>query len=102
MVRKNLRILALLAFGLFAGMTLPQAGGQAAPATPAKTTKAKSAKTPKAELVDINAASKEALDAIFTGGDTSQKIIAGRPYNTKRDLVTRKIITEDEYKKANA
>ena len=100
MVRKSIRILAVLcAFGLFTSMALAQAGDKAA-GTPAKTTKAKST-TPKSELVDINAAPKEALDAIFTGADTSQKIITGRPYNTKRDLVTRKIITEDEYKKVS-
>lgn len=101
MVWKSIRILAVLfAFGLFTS-TLAQAGSQSGTGTPAKTTKAKSTKTPKSQLVDINAASKEALDAIFTGGDTSQKIIAGRPYNTKHDLVTKKIITEDEYKKVS-
>jgi DNA uptake protein ComE-like DNA-binding protein len=98
MVRKSIRILAVLfAFGLFAGMAMAQGDQGATP----KTTKTKSTKAPKSELVDINTATKEALDAIFTGGDTSQKIIAGRPYNTKRDLVTRKIITEDEYKKVS-
>jgi DNA uptake protein ComE-like DNA-binding protein len=101
MVRKSIRILtALFAFGLFASMTLAQTGDKSGTGTPAKTTKTKST-TPKSELVDINAATKEALDAIFTGADTSQKIIAGRPYNTKRDLLTRKIITEDEYKKVS-
>ncbi len=102
MVRKNIRILAVLvAFGLFASMTLAQIGDKSGTGTPAKTTKTKSTKTPKSELVDINAATKAELDAIFTSGDTSQKIIAGRPYNTKRDLVTRKIITADEYKKVS-
>src|SRR5258708_1009665 len=101
MVWKSIRILtALCAFGLFATMTLAQAGDKSGTGTPTKTTKTKST-TPKSELGDINAATKEALDAIFTGADTSQKIIAGRPYNTKRDLVTRKIITEDEYKKVS-
>jgi DNA uptake protein ComE-like DNA-binding protein len=101
MVRKSIRILAVLfAVGLFANMALAQAGDKGATGTPAKTTKTKST-TPKKELVDINSATKEALDAVFTGGDTSQKIIAGRPYNTKRDLVTRKIISEDEYKKVS-
>jgi DNA uptake protein ComE-like DNA-binding protein len=99
MVRKSIRILAaLFAFGLFASMALAQSGDTA---TPAKTTKTKSTKTPKSQLVDINAATKAELDAIFTGGDTSQKVIAGRPYNTKRDLVTKQIITEDEYKKVS-
>ena len=100
MIRKSIRVLAaLFAFGLFASMTLAYAATQAGTGAATKTTPAKTTKTKKSELVDINSATKEALDAIFTGGDTSQKIIAGRPYNTKRDLVTRKIISEDEYKK---
>jgi DNA uptake protein ComE-like DNA-binding protein len=102
MVRKSIRILAaLFAFGLFASMTLAQTTDKAGTGTQAKTTPTKTTKPPKTELVDINSATKEALDAVFTGADTSQKIIAGRPYNTKRDLLTRKIITEDEYKKVS-
>ncbi len=101
MLRKSIRILAVVfVVGLFASMALAQAGDKSGTGTPSKTTKTKGT-TPKSELVDINSATKEALDAIFTGADTSQKIIAGRPYNSKRDLLTRKIITEDEYKKVS-
>jgi DNA uptake protein ComE-like DNA-binding protein len=31
------------------------------------------------------------------GPATADKIIAGRPYNSKRDLLTRKIVSQKEY-----
>jgi DNA uptake protein ComE-like DNA-binding protein len=83
---------ALCALTLLASTALPQADAK----TPAPVTK-KSRKTPKSKPVDINSATKEALDAIFPGGDTSQKIIAGRPYNSKHQLVTKNIITQATY-----
>jgi competence protein ComEA len=68
-----------------------QTGTAAAPA-------ASSSKTPKSQLVDINSATKEQLDALpGIGAAYSQKIIDGRPYNSKRDLLTRKIVPEKTY-----
>ncbi len=68
-----------------------QTGSAAAPA-------ASSSQTPKSQLVDINSATKEQLDALpGIGAAYSQKIIDGRPYNSKRDLLTRKIVPEKTY-----
>jgi DNA uptake protein ComE-like DNA-binding protein len=83
---------ALCALTLMVSTALPQGDTK----TPAPATK-KSGKPSKSDLVDINSATKEALNAIFSGGDTSQKIIAGRPYNNKHDLVTKNIITQATY-----
>ena len=58
----------------------------------------KMAPAPKAELLDINSATSDELKALKGIGDAySAKIIAGRPYKGKDELVQKKIVPEKTY-----
>jgi len=99
MFQKSTRTLAVLfMLSLFATGGFAQGGSGSKDAAKKTASADTSAKTKKADLVDINAASKEELTALPGIGDAySQKIIDGRPYNTKRDLLTKKIVPQATY-----
>jgi competence protein ComEA len=92
---------ALMTTLLLAGISMASGDKKAASDQATTTASQASSTAAKAQdMLDINSATKEQLASLPGIGDAySQKIIAGRPYAKKTDLVQKKIVPQATYNK---
>jgi competence protein ComEA len=98
--KASLALIALLAVPGLARAAQSAAPAPTKPATHKTAAKATTASTPAANLVDINSASTEDLMKLPGVGEAyAKKIVEGRPYHTKSDLVQKHVVPSATYAK---
>jgi len=99
-MKSHLNRVLFAVLALLLGFSVAVSAQQAPAKKHTKSAAKSAAAAPSGDLVDINTATKEQLDALpGIGAVYSQKIIDGRPYAKKTDLVRKKVIPQATYNK---
>jgi DNA uptake protein ComE-like DNA-binding protein len=101
-MRTNRKLHFAIVFALTCVLSLADTipGLHAKAGSPAAQTKSAASATPKAALVDLNSATEDQLKELPGIGDAyAKKIVEGRPYAKKTDLVRKKIVPAATYNK---
>lgn len=54
---------------------------------------------PRSTVVDINSAPLEEIEGVVLDNLLAMKIVEGRPYANKRQLLSRRLVSEEEYER---
>jgi DNA uptake protein ComE-like DNA-binding protein len=93
-------VILLFAAAMAVAAPMPQQSSTQDTTSTTKTTHTRTSKEKTSSKIDVNSASQQELEALpGIGPATSAKIVQGRPYRAKSDLVSRKILSRSEYAK---